>query len=921
MDELLLLLILLFGVPGILLVIALVSISSLKRRVGVVERQLAELQAAGWSQPASPKTVPVEDAVPQAEVPWAEDMSVTEDAPVRPWAWLDEPVSAEEAESQVATLAKAAPPPVPATAAPTVMPTPAPTPMPVRPSAQAAAQTPDIAEKILGGIKRWFTQGNVPVKVGMLVMLAGVMALLRYAGQQGWVHLPIELRLAGVAAIASVAAVLGWQQRIRRPQFALAVQGGAIGALLLTIFAASKLYGVLPLGVAFVLSVILIAAAGVMAVLQDSRTLAILATLAGFCAPLWLSSGSGNHVALFSYYAILNLAIFGVVWLKPWRVLMLLGFTFTWGIGVLWGVLAYKPQFYASAQPFLALFFVLYLLMPLLHARKQPPGRGELVNGSLLFATPLVAFSLQAGLMSGGRLPLALVAVGVAAVYALLGAWLRGHARCRVLFDAYVLLAVGFVTLAIPLAFSAKVTGALLAVEGALLLWFGLRHQRALPLWSGLGLQLVAGMTHLFARFTHAQDMIIAEWGEQALTPPVPVLNSLTISALLLALMGFASAWLLWRHRRQQLSSVMYVWGLLCWTSLWMAEIFDFAPSDQWREWILVLVAVTGWLAAEILRKTRAEMIVLPMTCLMAMVVELVVLYFQLDVWLWARPSLLLAWAMCAALGWRSLVCLRTHVGMPALWAQGIWWVMWPMGLSMLADSLYVYLELGSSWRLALVCLPWAAALWLGLRRPQFIQRPLGECFAPVVPWLVRLYLLSLGWRMLFSLFLGGDVAPLPWLPLVNPLELMQLLTLALLLEWLRHDAWGRALARYHTRLLAVLVLVWISLVTLRGIHHFAGIGWNIGMLGSSLVQTSLTLLWSVLGMAAWVAGSRRGQRGLWLMGAALMGGVLIKLLLVDRQHLGNLLGIGSFIAYGLLCTVVGYLAPAPPRVKQEVRP
>ena len=30
--------------------------------------------------------------------------------------------------------------------------------------------------------------------------------------------------------------------------------------------------------------------------------------------------------------------------------------------------------------------------------------------------------------------------------------------------------------------------------------------------------------------------------------------------------------------------------------------------------------------------------------------------------------------------------------------------------------------------------------------------------------------------------------------------------------------------------------------------------------------------------------------------------------------HLGNLLGIVSFIAYGLLCTVVGYFAPAPPR-------
>jgi uncharacterized membrane protein len=41
---------------------------------------------------------------------------------------------------------------------------------------------------------------------------------------------------------------------------------------------------------------------------------------------------------------------------------------------------------------------------------------------------------------------------------------------------------------------------------------------------------------------------------------------------------------------------------------------------------------------------------------------------------------------------------------------------------------------------------------------------------------------------------------------------------------------------------------------------------------------------------------------------------VLAKLLLVDRSHLGNLFGIASFISYGLLCTVIGYFAPAPPR-------
>ena len=73
-------------------------------------------------------------------------------------------------------------------------------------------------------------------------------------------------------------------------------------------------------------------------------------------------------------------------------------------------------------------------------------------------------------------------------------------------------------------------------------------------------------------------------------------------------------------------------------------------------------------------------------------------------------------------------------------------------------------------------------------------------------------------------------------------------------------------------------------------------------------------MVWSVLGVVGWVQGSRRGSRPLWLAGAVLMGIVLAKLLLIDRTHLGSVFGIASFIAYGLLCTVIGYFAPAPPR-------
>ncbi|RBC79488.1 DUF2339 domain-containing protein, partial [Xanthomonas oryzae pv. oryzae] len=121
-------------------------------------------------------------------------------------------------------------------------------------------------------------------------------------------------------------------------------------------------------------------------------------------------------------------------------------------------------------------------------------------------------------------------------------------------------------------------------------------------------------------------------------------------------------------------------------------------------------------------------------------------------------------------------------------------------------------------------------------------------------------------------------------------------------------------LQRWRVTALGVLGWALITGSTFHSVHHWGGVPWDSALIGATLSQTSLTIVWSVLGVLGWVIGSRRGQRGLWLGGALLMGLVLAKLVLVDRQHLGNLLGIGSFMAYGLLCTVVGYLAPAPPR-------
>ena len=62
------------------------------------------------------------------------------------------------------------------------------------------------------------------------------------------------------------------------------------------------------------------------------------------------------------------------------------------------------------------------------------------------------------------------------------------------------------------------------------------------------------------------------------------------------------------------------------------------------------------------------------------------------------------------------------------------------------------------------------------------------------------------------------------------------------------------------------------------------------------------------------VLAHRRVQRTLWLVGAGLLGLVVVKLLLVDLSNVGGVERIITFIVVGVLMLVVGYFAPLPPR-------
>lgn len=66
------------------------------------------------------------------------------------------------------------------------------------------------------------------------------------------------------------------------------------------------------------------------------------------------------------------------------------------------------------------------------------------------------------------------------------------------------------------------------------------------------------------------------------------------------------------------------------------------------------------------------------------------------------------------------------------------------------------------------------------------------------------------------------------------------------------------------------------------------------------------------------VMGNQKRQRNLWLVGAALMGVVVVKLFLVELGDRGGVARIVSFICVGVLLLLVGWFAPVPPKVNPD---
>lgn len=769
---------------------------------------------------------------------------------------------------------------------------------------------PNFIEKGLSLAKNWLFGGNTLVRSGVVILFIGIAFLLKYAADHS--HVPIELRMTGIALSGLALLLVGWRLRDKRPEYSWALQGGGVGVMYLTIFAALKLYQLIPAGAAFPLLIAVAFLSALIAVKQSAMPLAILGFTGGFLAPVLTSTGHGSHVGLFSYYLVLNLAIAFVAFHKSWRPLNVLGWVFTFIIGTLWGAKNYIPEKFSTTEPFLIIFFLLFTGIAVLFAHRQAAKASDYVDATLVFGTPLVAFSLQYALLHDSHFGLAYSALALGIFYIGLAWWVftRKRDTLKFLGECFIALGIGFITLTLPLALDGRWTSAAWAVEGAGLLWVGLRQNRTFPMLSGLALQILAAFA-----FTKG-------WG---LTGYAEITHqNMYLGVGFIALAGWACGALWNKYRPEKfplLTTALALWGWIWWVASGLTAIDELMPSDLFMHASLGFVAITSVLLPFVARLfkwqklAKLSLLLLPAMAF-TMLWEIILVAFDHK-----HPFAYYgAYSWLGAFTAYTWLLKRDHIANGAVLRAPLLWIAAVVGVMEWQYQLAKYVYESNVWQ----DIAWAIVpilIVLGISRWQFSKNnsltSQQAASARIWAWIgcAPLMAFLVAWFMWMSLNSSGNAAPLPYVPLINPLDITLAAVLLLLLIW------QRAVSKHLNQLqnmmpvtAGIMSFTLLNGMLLRTLYHWVDTPFEwVSIFTNSTVQMSFTYLWGITAFVLMLLAHKRAQRQLWIVGAGLMGVVVAKLFLLDLAQTGSVERIVSFIGAGLMLLVMGYFAPLPP--------
>ena len=347
-------------------------------------------------------------------------------------------------------------------------------------------------EEVVAG--RWLNY------VGILALLFAVTFFLKYAFDNNWVG---PRGRVGIGLLAG-SILYPWSHHLLDrgyKYFSEGIAGLGAAVLYLSLWAGWHYYHIFSQDIAFMAMIAVTAVTLVVAVGRNSERIAFLALLGGVITPILVSTGQNHEVSLFTYLTILGAGVLGIAWVRDWKSLPPVQFLATlvyfWG----WYSDFYRPYELGTTVMFATVFFILFAALPVVRSRRD----GELsgLEAAIVLVNSLAYLvALREMLWPENRWALTGAVLALAAVHLAAERMLpeKRGTEVRLARILYAGLALTFVTLAIPIRLDGNWITIAWAVQGAVLIWSGLRAQFAALRWAGLVLfAIVAGRLALIS--------------------------------------------------------------------------------------------------------------------------------------------------------------------------------------------------------------------------------------------------------------------------------------------------------------------------------------------------------------------------------------------------------------------------------------
>jgi len=370
----------------------------------------------------------------------------------------------------------------------------------IEPSAEAAKQVfHDAAERIRDREKQIIIPkaGTLEQRIGtqwiliagIITVIIGVAFFLKYAYDN--FALSPSARVIIVACCGFAALVIG--EITRRRGYDIVAKGvTALGfAILYTaVFSAYRFYGLIDSIPAFAMAIAITAAAMTYAVVLDEILIAFLSLLGGFLTPLLVSTGENLPIPLFTYTLILCVGAMLCAYYRKWRSVNWLAFIGTFALYTGWFEKFFRPEITKADIPgqmtvaltWLTVFFIIYLVMPLIYALVKKI-KAQKEDVMLLLTNAAVTFYyLCTILFASHRDALAFSALGLSVIHlAMLTLVIKRGTDDSNLRIVLLAIALFFLTVALPLYLKMNALAMAWAAEAVILVIIGLRYR---SLWT-----------------------------------------------------------------------------------------------------------------------------------------------------------------------------------------------------------------------------------------------------------------------------------------------------------------------------------------------------------------------------------------------------------------------------------------------------